>query len=146
MGVKSFVALTPRVNVIKLFCLQLMYFRNKLVSVQGKPFQPDLMFVCKVRSLTLSGEHVEFFNRVGFCFTNKHYTRLESLGRDKHSSLLRAFVNYGQKLYTTLATGADVIKHVLSVIYRFSHYARVFIRLGWKSLPSTNALAYYEHL
>jgi hypothetical protein len=33
-----------------------------------------------------------FFNRVGSCFTN----RLERLALDKHSSLLRNFINYGR--------------------------------------------------
>jgi hypothetical protein len=40
--------------------------------------------------------HQALFNRVGHCFTNKHYTRLEWLARDKHSSLLWTFVNYGR--------------------------------------------------
>ncbi len=33
--------------------------------------------------------------------THKHQTRLERLARDKHSSLLRTFVNYSRKSYTT---------------------------------------------
>jgi hypothetical protein len=31
--------------------------------------------------------------------TLKHLTKLEKLARDKHSSLLRRFVNYGKKSY-----------------------------------------------
>jgi len=31
--------------------------------------------------------------------THNHYTRLEKLARDKHSSLLRTFVNYGHKKF-----------------------------------------------
>jgi hypothetical protein len=31
--------------------------------------------------------------------TCKHYTRLERLARDKHSSLLRKSVNYGRKKF-----------------------------------------------
>ncbi len=38
-----------------------------------------------------------FFNRVGFCLTNRHQTWLESLAMGKHSSLFRTFVNYGRK-------------------------------------------------
>jgi hypothetical protein len=41
--------------------------------------------------------------------------------------------------------GANVIKLFWSVTYRFSHLARVFVRLGLKSLPRTNTLAYYEN-
>ncbi len=41
--------------------------------------------------------------------------------------------------------GANVIKLFLSVIYKFSYQARVFVRLGLKSMPGTNTLAYYEN-
>jgi hypothetical protein len=36
---------------------------------------------------------------------HKHLTRLERLVRDKHSSFLRTFVNYGHKFFITLGTG-----------------------------------------
>jgi hypothetical protein len=36
-------------------------------------------------------------------------------------------------------------KTFLSVIYGFSYKDIVFVRLGWKSLPGTNTLAYYEN-
>ncbi len=42
--------------------------------------------------------------------------------------------------------GANVIKLLLSAIYGFSYKARVFVRLGLKSLPGTKTLAYYENL
>ncbi len=41
--------------------------------------------------------------------------------------------------------GVNLIKLFLSVIYEFLNSARVFVRLGWKRLPGTNTLAYYEH-
>jgi hypothetical protein len=44
-----------------------------------------------------------------------------------------------------LAPGANVIKPFLSVIYRFPYYARVFVRLDWKSLRMTNTVAYYKN-
>ncbi len=34
-------------------------------------------------------------------------------------------------------------KTFLSVIYGFLYQARLFVRLGWKSLPRANTLAYY---
>jgi hypothetical protein len=43
------------------------------------------------------------------------------------------------------SSGANVIKLFWSVIYRFSDLARVFVRLGLKSLPRTNPLAYNEN-
>jgi hypothetical protein len=36
-------------------------------------------------------------------------------------------------------------KTLLSVIYKFLHEARVFVRVGLKILPGTNTLAYYEN-
>ena len=39
------------------------------------------------------------FSWIGSCLTCKHYTRLERLARDKHSSLLRKSVNYGHKKF-----------------------------------------------
>jgi hypothetical protein len=44
-------------------------------------------------------------------------------------------------------TGADLTwsqfcKTFLSVIYKFSHYAGAFVRLGWVTLLGTNTLAY----
>jgi hypothetical protein len=35
----------------------------------------------------------------------KQQTRLERLAKDKHSSFLQIFVNYGQKSFITLAPG-----------------------------------------
>jgi hypothetical protein len=42
--------------------------------------------------------------------THKNYTRLAKLARDKHLSLLRKFINYGQKSFVTLAQGVIVMK------------------------------------
>jgi hypothetical protein len=36
-------------------------------------------------------------------------------------------------------------KTFLPIIDLFQYKARVFVRLGWKSLPGTNTLAYYEN-
>jgi hypothetical protein len=42
------------------------------------------------------------FTRVGSGLTRKHYAKLESVARDKHSSLLQKSVNYGRnKFYHT---------------------------------------------
>ncbi len=38
--------------------------------------------------------------------------------------------------------GANVIKLFMSIIYSFSYEARVLVRIGSKSLPGTNTLAY----
>jgi hypothetical protein len=49
------------------------------------------------RSLSESGGPERCFTRLGSGLTYKHHTRLERLARDKHSSLLQKFVNYGHK-------------------------------------------------
>jgi hypothetical protein len=33
----------------------------------------------------------------------------------------------------------------LTAVHRFLYQARVFVRLGWKVLPGTNATAYYKN-
>ncbi len=61
--------------------------------VPDKPFQLSVMFVGKAGAYPIQ----EPFR----CYTlgqNTH-TRLERLTRDKHSSLLRKFVNFGQKKF-----------------------------------------------
>ncbi len=48
------------------------------------------------------------FTRVGSSPTSKHQTRLKRLAKDKHSSLLRTFVNYVRKKFCNI--GPSVIK------------------------------------
>ncbi len=43
-----------------------------------------------------------FFTWVGSCYTRKHYTILERLARDEHSSLLRKFLTYGRKTFHSI--------------------------------------------
>jgi len=45
-----------------------------------------------------------------------------------------------RKMFMKLTPRANVMK----LFDVFSCLARVFVRLGWKSLPETNTLAYYE--
>ncbi len=53
---------------------------------------------------------------------------------------------YKCKSFTVLGPGPNVIKLILSVIYRFLNLARVFVRPDQKSLPMTNFLAHYENI
>ncbi len=69
------------------------------------------LYVCNLRMILISQSvcplqafpaqsnicGVEHHSRVGSCLNHKHQTRLERLARDKHSSLLGSFVNYGRK-------------------------------------------------
>ncbi len=87
--------------------------------VSGKYFQSSLMFVGKAKSLHASGASEMCFIHLGSSLTFKHQTRLERLAMDKHSSLLRKSVNYGQKSFTTLGPGVDVIKLFSSVNKEF---------------------------
>ncbi len=51
---------------------------------------------------------------------HKHETKLERLSLDKHSSLLRTFVNYEIKIFITLGPEVYPIKLFTAVIYKFS--------------------------
>ncbi len=48
-------------------------------------------------------------------------------------------------MYKNPGPRTNVTNLLPSVIYDFSYYARVFVRLGWNSLPGTNTLAYYKN-
>jgi hypothetical protein len=54
------------------------------------------------------------FTRVGSGLTCKHYTRLERLARDKHSSLLQKFVTYGRKKFYNIVPRCRCHKPVFS--------------------------------
>jgi hypothetical protein len=64
------------------------------------------MFVSKARRIPLRITPVKMLNlgRLQPC-SQTLMTRLEKLGRVKHSSLLRIFVNYGRKTFITLGPG-----------------------------------------
>ncbi len=70
--------------------------------VPGKLFQPSQMFAGKAGAYP--SEASFSYSTLGCApdLTDKHLSRLEKLARDKHSSLLRKFVNYGQKIFYTL--------------------------------------------
>ncbi len=57
--------------------------------VHRKPFLSSLFFVGKARSLPYSEAPERIFNRIGSCFTNRHYTKLatekNTLAYYKHS-------------------------------------------------------------
>ncbi len=70
------------------------------VFVPGKPFQLSLIFARSKIKAYLSG--VPFRDsrlRVVDQTHQKHWTGLERLARDKHSRLLRKFINYGRKKF-----------------------------------------------
>ncbi len=73
--------------------LQIFVISQSVCPWQALPAQ----FVCKSRTPTL-----ECRTQAGSMLTCKHQTRLERLARDKHSSLLRTFVNYGRKSFIIL--------------------------------------------
>ncbi len=67
--------------------------------VPGKLFQLSVMIVGKAGAYL--AEALFRCSTLGYApgLTHKHYTRLERLNRNKHSSLLRTFVNYGRKKF-----------------------------------------------
>ncbi len=107
----------------------------------GKLYQPGLVYC-----LCASRAHERLFSRIGFYFTNKHWTKLERLARDEHSSLLQTFLNYARKSFLTLGPGTCTVKLITAVIYGFRNMVErlsLNTRLDWKGLPATNTLAYY---
>ncbi len=60
---KSFIRLTPGANPIKLFTVVIANFRNKLVFVPAKPFQPSLMFGARLEPTQVN--HLSVAPRVG---------------------------------------------------------------------------------
>jgi hypothetical protein len=54
-----------------------------------------------------SGVAEKCFTWVSFSFTHKHWTRLKRIARDKHASLFRKLVNYGQISFITLSPVLD---------------------------------------
>ncbi len=66
--------------------------------VPGMLLQPSLILLGEARSLTQSGAGEMCFTRVGYGLTCKHWTMLERLSRNKHSSLitdLKRFISFG---------------------------------------------------
>ncbi len=79
----------------------------------GEPLEASLMFVGKARSRIKSGATEIYFTKLG-----STTTCLKQLATDKHSSLLRTFVNYGCKSFITSGPGVTTIKYFEFVIYR----------------------------
>jgi hypothetical protein len=77
--------------------------------VPGKLFQPSLMFVGKTGAYP--SEAPFRCSTLGYApgLIHKLQTRLEKLARNKCSSLLRKFVNYGCKKFYNICSGANVI-------------------------------------
>jgi hypothetical protein len=75
------------------------------------------MFASKAKSSTKRGETERGSTWVGSGLAHKHYSRLERLARDKHSSLLRKSVHYGgKKFYSTGPRMALMVKIMILII------------------------------
>ncbi len=82
--------MTPGANVIKLFMPQVTNPRNTL----------ECSLLASLSSLACClWARPGTYPRVGSCLTCKHYTILERLEGDKHSSLSRKFVTDGHKIF-----------------------------------------------
>jgi hypothetical protein len=96
-----------------------------------KRFHPSLMFASKVKSFPKRGETESCSTWVG----SRPYPQKLDLGgkacQDKHSSLLRTFVNYGRKKFYNIGPETNVIK-------RFYHNLRIFWRNLSKGMKSVH--------
>ncbi len=65
-----------------------------VINKSAYPFQPSLMFVSEAGAYLSGGPDMNYTQVKAPGLTHKHKIRLEMLASDKHSSFLRAFVNY----------------------------------------------------
>ncbi len=92
--------------------------------VACKLFQPRLIFADEAWVLPQGGVPDIV---IGSGLTHKHKTKWEKLAMDKHSGLLRIFVNYSRNFFITFGPGPNVIKLYMSLINDCSLIAKVFI-------------------
>jgi hypothetical protein len=70
--------------------------------VLGEPLQHSLIFAVEARSQPQRvGAPEKYPTFVCFGLLHKHWTRLERLARDKHSSLIGTFLSYDEKSFKT---------------------------------------------
>jgi hypothetical protein len=73
-----------------------------------------------------------------------HYSRVERLARDKHSSLFWPNVSYGQK--SLVITGSIHDASFYLYFMNGPNKAKCYITIGWKGLPETKTLAYFGQM
>ncbi len=126
----------------------------------------DLMLECKAGP-TKMWAALRRFPWVGLGLTQKHYTRLELLARDKHASLLRTLVNYCRKMFYNIDTWlSSILSHSLSLFYSLKHtFSQIlsrthfltvslfpfslhshFFQLSWKKFLLTFRFHFYQSL
>jgi hypothetical protein len=75
------------------------YFCNLIVVVPCKSFQPSLLFASKAGAYLVEAP-LSFYTLLhATVLTHKHWSRLDRLAKDKRSSLLLKFENYGRKKF-----------------------------------------------
>ncbi len=80
--------------------------------LSGKHFQPSLMFVGKVKSLTKSIAPESGFTQVGFSLSCKNYTWLVRLARDRHLAYFETLCHYAECRYAEcLYTAHEVLAY-----------------------------------
>jgi len=131
------------------------------VFVPDKPFEPNLMFVGKARSLHFSGARERYLTRV--CCNLTHNNKLDWKGLAETNTLpyykhmqLRTWKFYDitmSKVQFFCLGGALGVSQLvynnknlfLRFYFRLQQWAPLInIRLGWKGLPGTSILAFYK--
>ncbi len=103
--------------------------------VPGKLFQPSQMFVGEPR--TYPSEVPFRWYTLGKvpCLTYKDSTSFERLAKEKHSSLLRKFVNNGRKFFITLGPERifqmirDYGKLTIVIVKQYSSNNNIYIQI-----------------
>jgi len=80
------------------------------VFVPGKPFQTSLTFESKAAAYPSEAPIMCSTLRYAPGHTSKRTTKLERIATDKHSSLLKTFINYGREKVYKIGTNFVIIK------------------------------------
>ncbi len=75
------------------------------------------------------------------------YSKLDMVGRDKHSSLLGPFVSYEENKVLWPWLPAQLSQHfIFFENYEWAQYARELGYAKWRGLAGKNTVAYWVHL
>ncbi len=113
--------------------------------VLGKPIQSSLLLVGKDRSLHYSEALERCSTQEDSGLTCKQQTNLERHTRGKHSSLLKAYVNYGCKRFYILGPRCNSNNHFTAIIYKCSQIDCCCLDIAQiygKVVKNQNRLAY----
>ncbi len=109
-------------------CYKTFYRRNLQMSVisqmfvSGKHFQDRLLFLSKARAYLSEAPFMCSTLAQAPGRTHKHQTKLEMSARDKHSGILRTFVNYDRKKVYNIGPWTQRSSLLLTAVNYFQRF------------------------